>query len=446
MDGKINSAENVKVKNTNEIVPKKYTMHFIMLVSCFILWGLLNNMTDNLVPAFGRIFMLEAADASLTQVAFYGSYAVLALPAAILIKKYSYRNGVLVGLGLYIVGAMGYIPAAISQNFNLFLASVFVLAGGLSILETTCNPYVISLGPEETSVRRLNLAQAFNPLGSLTGIIMAKYFILSNLNPATYEERMAMSPEVLSDIRSTELLWVCVPYVGLVVIAIIIWAFFKRSKDSERDTSGDLNIVKSIKKLIKIPRYAFGVVAQFFYVGVQISVWTWTIGYVMTTLGLDEASASEYYLIAIVSFIVCRWICTALMKYFDPAIMMAIFAVGGIAFSLGTIYLPTSQSVWCLVLISACMSLMFPTIYGIALKDLGDEVKVGAAGLIMAILGGAVITPIMGKMIDTGMLSFIAPSFSGQEAAVRSSFLIPVICFAVVLIYSICFRTKKTAK
>lgn len=446
MDGKINSAENVKVKNTNEIVPKKYKMHFIMLVSCFILWGLLNNMTDNLVPAFGRIFMLEAADASLTQVAFYGSYAVLALPAAILIKKYSYRNGVLVGLGLYIVGAMGYIPAAISQNFNLFLASVFVLAGGLSILETTCNPYVISLGPEETSVRRLNLAQAFNPLGSLTGIIMAKYFILSNLNPATYEERIAMSPEALSDIRSTELLWVCVPYVGLVVIAIIIWAFFKRSKDSEKDTSGDLNIVKSIKKLIKIPRYAFGVVAQFFYVGVQIAVWTWTIGYVMTTLGLDEASASGYYLIAIISFIVCRWICTALMKFIDPAIMMAIFAVGGIAFSLGTIYLPTSQSVWCLVLISACMSLMFPTIYGIALKDLGEEVKVGAAGLIMAILGGAVITPIMGKMIDTGMLSFIAPSFSGQEAAVRSSFLIPVICFAVVLIYSLCFRTKKTAK
>lgn len=446
MDGKINSAENIKSKNTNEIVPKKYTMHFIMLVSCFILWGLLNNMTDNLVPAFGRIFMLEAADASLTQVAFYGSYAVLALPAAILIKKYSYRNGVLVGLGLYIVGAMGYIPAAISQNFNLFLASVFVLAGGLSILETTCNPYVISLGPEETSVRRLNLAQAFNPIGSLTGIIMAKYFILSNLNPATYEERIAMSPEALSNIRSTELLWVCVPYVGLVVIAIIIWAFFKRSKDSEKDTSGDLNIVKSIKKLIKIPRYAFGVVAQFFYVGVQISVWTWTIGYVMATLGLDEASASEYYLIAIISFIVCRWICTALMKYIDPAVMMAIFAIGGIAFSLGTIYLPTSQSVWCLVLISACMSLMFPTIYGIALKDLGDEVKVGAAGLIMAILGGAVITPIMGKMIDTGMLSFIVPSFSGQEAAVRSAFLIPVICFLIVFIYSICFRTKKTAK
>ncbi|MDU1538259.1 MAG: L-fucose:H+ symporter permease [Paraclostridium sp.] len=444
MDGKLSSSVSNKQEST-PIVPKKYIAHFVMLISCFVLWGLLNNMTDNLVPAFGRIFMLEAADASLTQVAFYGSYAVLALPAAILIKKYSYRTGVLVGLGLYIVGAMGYIPAAIYQNFNLFLASVFVLAGGLSILETTCNPYVISLGSPETSVRRLNLAQAFNPLGSLTGIIMAKYLILSNLNPATYEERIAMSPDALSAIRSNELLWVCVPYVGLVAIALIIWVFFKKSKDSEKDTSGELNILHSIKKLVRIPRYAFGVVAQFFYVGVQISVWTWTISYVMTNLGLDEASASGYYLIAIISFIVCRWICTALMKYIDPAIMMAIFAVGGIVFSLGTIYLPTNQSVWCLVAISACMSLMFPTIYGIALKDLGEEVKVGAAGLIMAILGGAVITPIMGKMIDTGMLSSIVPAFTGAQAAVRSSFLIPVICFAVVLVYSLCFRTKKEA-
>lgn len=444
MDGKLSSSVSNKQEST-PIVPKKYIAHFVMLISCFVLWGLLNNMTDNLVPAFGRIFMLEAADASLTQVAFYGSYAVLALPAAILIKKYSYRTGVLVGLGLYIVGAMGYIPAAIYQNFNLFLASVFVLAGGLSILETTCNPYVISLGSPETSVRRLNLAQAFNPLGSLTGIIMAKYLILSNLNPATYEERIAMSPDALSAIRSNELLWVCVPYVGLVAIALIIWVFFKKSKDSEKDTSGELNILHSIKKLVRIPRYAFGVVAQFFYVGVQISVWTWTISYVMTNLGLDEASASGYYLISIISFIVCRWICTALMKYIDPAIMMAIFAVGGIVFSLGTIYLPTNQSVWCLVAISACMSLMFPTIYGIALKDLGEEVKVGAAGLIMAILGGAVITPIMGKMIDTGMLSSIVPAFTGAQAAVRSSFLIPVICFVVVLVYSLCFRAKKEA-
>ena len=436
-----------KMSNIDQtsIVPKRYRMHFIMLISCFVLWGLLNNMTDNLVPAFGKIFMLEAADSSLVQVAFYGSYAVLALPAAILIKKYSYRNGVLVGLGLYIIGAMGYIPAAMLQNFNLFLVSVFILAGGLSILETTCNPYVISLGSEETSVRRLNLAQAFNPIGSLTGIIMAKYLILGHLNPATYEERVAMGPDALNKIQNNELIWVCVPYVSLVVIAIIIWCFFKRSKDSEKDNSGELNIVDSIKKLVKIPRYAFGVVAQFFYVGVQIAVWTWTIKYVMVNVGVDEAEAAKYYLIAIVGFIVCRWICTALMKYIEPAVMMAIFAVLGILCSLGTIFLPTSVSVWCLVLISACMSLMFPTIYGIALEGLGKEVKVGAAGLIMAILGGAVITPIMGGFIDSGRLSSLVTSYQGAEAAVRSAFFIPVVCFAVVLIYSLCFRKKKAA-
>ena len=425
--------EKTETKEETAIVPKKYRMHFIMLISCFVLWGLLNNMTDNLVPAFGKIFMLEAADSSLVQVAFYGSYAVLALPAAILIKKYSYRNGVLVGLGLYIIGAMGYIPAAILQNFNLFLVSVFVLAGGLSILETTCNPYVISLGSEETSVRRLNLAQAFNPIGSLAGIIMA------------YEERVAMGSEALSKIQNNELIWVCVPYVSLVVIAIIIWCFFKKSKGSEKDDSGELNIIESIKKLVKIPRYAFGVITQFFYVGVQIAVWTWTIKYVMVTVGIDEASAAKYYLIAMFGFIACRWICTALMKYIEPGIMMAVFAVLGILCSLGAIYLPTNLSVWSLVLISSCMSLMFPTIYGIALEGLGKEVKVGAAGLIMAILGGAVITPIMGLFIDSGKLSSLVTSCQGAEAAVRSAFFIPVVCFAVVLIYSLCFRKKKLA-
>ena len=429
--------------DNNKVIPKKYRIHFIMLVSCFILWGLLNNMTDNLVPAFSKIFMLEATNASFIQVAFYGAYAVLALPAAVIIKKYSYRKGVLIGLSLYIIGAFGYIPAAIVQNFQIFIVAVFVLASGLSILETSCNPYVISLGSEETSVRRLNMAQAFNPLGSLTGIIMAKFLILSNLNPATYEERIAMTPEELEKIRSTELLWVCIPYVSLIIIAFIIWIFFKKSKDTENKDKSNLNILESIKKLIYIPRYILGVVAQFFYVGAQIAVWTWTISYIVINKNVDEATASTYYLFSIILFIICRLICTFIMKYIDPAKIMAVFAIGGILFSLGTIYLPIEQSIWCLVFISGCMSLMFPTIYGIALKDLGDEVKVGAAGLIMAILGGAVLTPIMGKLIDNGAFASIVPQYDGQMASIRSSFIIPIICFVVVLVYSLMFKSKR---
>lgn len=432
----------------DKVIEKSMLVPFIMLVSCFVLWGLLNNMTDNLVPAFGKIFMMSAVDSSFVQIAFYGAYAVLAIPAAIIIKKFSYRAGVLLGLGLYMTGALGYIPSAIIQSYDMFLVSIFVLACGLSVLETTCNPYVISLGTKETSIQRLNFAQAFNPLGSLIGIFMAKYLILANLNPATYEERIAMEPETLNGIQNNELLWVCVPYVGLVLIALIIWIFFFNFKRAENKVEdGDLNIASSFKKLIKLPRYYWGVVAQFFYVGLQITVWTWTVKYAMTVFGegVDEAAAAQYYLYAIILFILCRWICTALMRRFNPAVMLSIFALAGILACVGTIYLPANISIWSLIAISGCMSLMFPTIYGIALYGMGDEVKLGAAGLIMAILGGAVITPIMGMFIDNGWLNtFISSAYSFEEAAIRTSFYIPVICFAIVLAYGIFI--KRTTK
>ena len=350
-------------KDKIKVVEKSVLVPFIMLVSCFVLWGLLNNMTDNLVPAFGKIFMMSAVDSSFVQIAFYGAYAVLAIPAAIIIKKFSYRVGVLVGLGLYMVGALGYIPSAIIQSYDMFLVSIFVLACGLSVLETTCNPYVISLGAKETSIQRLNFAQAFNPLGSLTGIFLAKYLILANLNPATYEDRVQMDSTQLDAIQNNELLWVCVPYVSLVIIALTIWIFFYNFRRPENKVDdGDLNISASFKKLINMPRYYWGVVAQFFYVGLQITVWTWTVKYAMTVFGegLNEAEAARYYLYAIILFIACRWVCTALMRKFNPAVMLSIFAVAGIVACLGTIYLPANISIWSLIAISGCMSLMFP--------------------------------------------------------------------------------------
>lgn len=437
------------------IVPKQYRLPFFMLVSCFALWGLLNNMTDNLVPAFSKIFMINASESAGVQISFYGAYAVLAIFASILLEEFSYKAGVLIGLGFYMIGALCYIPAAIGQSFDIYLVAIFVLAGGLSILETTCNPFVLSMGSQETSVRRLNLAQAFNPIGSLTGIFLAKYFILANLNDADMDARKAMEPEQLNDIVSNELFWVCVPYVGLVAIAAVIWFFFCRYRSADESvptpentqplssklgrlglciafilipflfqyySSFEFGMVQQIlimmvgpiaflimmkdyrcqlMKLVKLPRYICGVVAQFFYVGVQIAVWTWTIKYIMSVFpGMQEAAASNYYIFSIVLFIACRAITTALMKKFNPANMMSLFAVTGIICCLGTMYLPKEISVWTLVAISGCMSLMFPTIYGIALRGLGTEVKLGAAGLIMAILGGAVITPYMGGCID----------------------------------------------
>lgn len=422
------------------IVPREHRVYFVLLVSCFALWGLLNNMTDNLVPSFAKIFMIKAVDSSLVQVAFYGAYAVLALPAAFIIRKFSYRVGVLVGLGAYMVGAFGYIPAAMLQSYDMFLVSIFILAGGLSILETTCNPFVLSLGGASTSVRRLNLAQAFNPLGSMTGLFLAKYVILAHLNPATLEDRLAMGASELAAIRDTELFWVCVPYVGLIMIAFVIWCCFYRSKLNDKDSGTEMTVSQAFHRLLSLPRYYCGVIAQFFYVGVQIAVWTWTIKYAMTTMNLAEAEAANFYIYSIFLFIGCRWICTWLMKYFVPAKMMALFAFLGILCCLGTIYLPTSTSIYTLIGISGCMSLMFPTIYGIALRDLGAEVKFGAAGLIMAILGGAIITPIMGWLVDSSTLSALVQATTPEEAAIRSAFYLPVLCFAIVLAYALAFR------
>ena len=441
----IKVTQETKVNNVKEVpvVPSKYRATFFMLVSCFALWGLLNNMTDNLVPAFGKIFMMAAVDSSMVQFFFYGAYAVLAIPAALVIKKWSFRHGLLLGLGLYVVGALGYIPAAILQNYDIFLWSIFILAGGLSILETTCNPYVLALGDEETSIRRINFAQAFNPVGSIIGLFLAKFLILANLHEADYAERIAMDQAELESIRSVELFWVCVPYVGLIAIALIIWFFFFKSKSSLKDESGPLNIGKSFSALITNKKYVFGVITQFFYVGMQIAVWTWMIKYVMVLTDMAEDQAVDLYIYAMFLFIGCRWICTYLMKYIHAPRLMTIVAVLGMVVTLGTIYLPASISLICLMLISAAMSLMFPTIYGIALKGLGEEVKLGAAGLIMAILGGAIITPIMGGFIDNSTLSFLAPQFSGEEAAVRTSYFMAFFCLIVIFFYGL-FNWKKS--
>ena len=494
--------------SSGRLVQRGSVAIFAMLVSCFALWGLLNNMTDNLVPAFQRIFTMDQSRAGLVQVAFYGAYAVLAIFAAVLAEELSYRKGVLIGLAIYIIGALLYIPACIAQSFDIYFIAIFIVAGGCSLLETTCNPYVLSLGDEETAVRRLNFAQMFNPVGSMCGIVLAQQLILSHLNSATAEERAKMAPDVLNGIIDKELFWVCAPYVGLCAIAGLIWLFFLLKRGGERAPSGPalarvgvalafsivpmtalyfvfpemdkilwvlcgvlgpvvyVLLVKDYRAmlatLLGTPRYWFGVVAQFFYVGVQIAAWTWLNVYCQKELGVTPAQGATYYTIAISLFIACRWIATWLMKYMSPAKMMAVFALGAIACCAGVMYLPTrvlftvgglpfSANVLCLVAMSGFMSLMFPTIYGMALGGLDQKaLKLGASGLIMAILGGAIITPWMARIIgDTG--SVWCRLVSGFDAAwdvnlrlsqmtLRASFVVPAICFAVVFLYAVVFR------
>ena len=481
-----------------------------MLVSCFALWGLLNNMTDNLVPAFQRIFTMDQSKAGLVQVAFYGAYAVLAIFASVLAEELSYRKGVLIGLAIYIAGALLYIPACTAQSFDIYFVAIFIVAAGCSLLESTCNPYVLSLGSQETAVRRLNFAQMFNPVGSMLGIVLAQQLILSHLNPATAEERAAMDPAVRKAIIDNELFWVCAPYVGLCAIAAIIWFFFLRAKDEQEQSKGAFRRVAAaaaaalvplvtlyalfpemnkvawilcgclgpvvyvalvpvyrsiLAALLSNPRYWCGVIAQFFYVGVPIAAWTWMNVYCQKELGVTPADGAVYYTIAIVLFIVCRWTATFLMKYFNPAKMMAVFAAGAFACSLGVVYLPSETlfsvgkyafgwNIVCLVAMSGFMSLMFPTIYGIALGDLDRKsVKLGAAGLIMAILGGAIITPWMAGVIgdDSSFFASLVSGYSTEwdanlklsQTSLRASFFVPAVCFAVVGLYALVFRSER---
>ena len=429
----------------------------------------MNNDTP-IVPAFQKIFRTSQSTAGFVQISFYGAYSVIAIFASLLIQKAGYRVGVLVGLCVYVLGALLYVPACIAQSFWTYIAGIFIVAGGCAVLETTCNPYVLALGDESTAVRRLNFAQMFNPVGSLAGILLAQQCILANLNPATVDERNELAktaPEQLNAIVNHELFWVCVPYVGLCAVAACIGFFFFFSKRSSVDEvkheKTDFKVIFSI--LVHSPKWYLGVIAQVFYVGVQIAAWTWMNVYCQKELGVTSEHAATYYLIALSTFIVCRWIATFCMKYIDPAKLMALFAICAIACSFGVMYLRTdvlfsigglsfSANIICLVLMSGFMSLMFPTIYGIALGGIDPRAhKIGAAGLIMAIVGGALLTPWMADIIGdaNSVWCQLVPMFSGEwdtnlkltQATLRASFIVPAICFAVVLLYAILFAKRR---
>jgi FHS family L-fucose permease-like MFS transporter len=422
-------------KHVTSLVPSHILWPFILITSLFAWWGLANNMTDTLLAAFKRIMSMSDSQTALIQVVFYGAgYGLLAIPAAIFIKKYTYKAGVLLGLGLYILGALLFYPAKFTANFYHFLAALWILSGGLSILETAANPYIIAMGPEETGTRRLNFAQSFNPLGSIMGVILSKLFILSHLNSASAEERAAMSTQELQSIQAGELDAVTTTYVIVGLILFITWILIavNRSMPKASDTSGPLNLGPTFKRLIRNRHYMWGVVAQFFYVGAQIGVWSFTIRYVMQELNLNEADASSYYIAALILFTASRFICTWLMKYISPGNLLAILSTLAIAFSLTVIFAGGYPGVYALVGISGCMSLMFPTIFGLAVRGLGDDTKIGGSGIIMAILGGAVITQIQGIVSDA-------------TGSINLAYFVPLVCFIIISYYGAVASKKDLA-
>ena len=403
-----------------------YVLPFILITTCFALWGFANDITNPMVKAFSKIFRMSVTQGSLVQVAFYGGYFCMALPAAMFIRKFSYKAGVLVGLGLYALGALLFLPAKSVGVYGFFLIAYFIMTCGLSFLETSCNPYILSMGSEETSTRRLNFAQCFNPIGSLMGMYVAMNFIQARLHPASTAERALLDDAGFEAMKQADLNVLTGPYwvVGLVIIVMFVLILVARMpKNADQDH--DMHIGPVLGRLLHRPRYWEGVIAQFFYVGVQIMCWTFIIQYgtrVFMAEGMDEQSAEvlsqTYNIIAMVLFVSCRFLCTWLMKYLQPSKLLTIFAIGGMIATAGVIFLQNRLGLYCLVAVSGFMSLMFPTIYGIALGGLGDDAKFGAAGLIMAILGGSVLPPLQAWIIDKGTVGFLP--------AVNASFILPL--------------------
>ena len=416
-----------------------FVLPFILITSCFALWGFANDITNPMVKAFSKIFRMSVTDGALVQVAFYGGYFAMAFPAAIFIRRYSYKAGILLGLGLYAVGAFLFLPAKMLGEYAYFLLAYFILTCGLSFLETSANPYILSMGTEETATRRLNLAQSFNPMGSLLGMYVAMNFIQARLNPMDSDARTQLNDAEFEALKEADLSVLITPYVAIAAVILLMFLIIRFTKMPKNgDQSHDIRFGATMKRLIHLPRYREGVIAQFFYVGAQIMCWTFIIQYgthYFMLEGMDERSAEvlsqRYNIYAMVLFCCSRFICTFILRYMNPGQLLMILAICAGFFTLGVIGLENRYGVYCLVGVSGCMSLMFPTIYGIALEGLGDDAKFGAAGLIMAILGGSVLPPVQASIIDLGSV--------GGFPAVNLSFVLPLICFIVVAAYG--FRT-----
>ncbi|MEM6473757.1 MAG: sugar MFS transporter [Planctomycetota bacterium] len=450
------------------VVPRQYLLAFVLTTSCFALWGFANDITNPLVKVFKEIFQISNVQSSLVQFAFYGGYFTMALPAAFFIRKYSFKTAIMIGFALYAVGALLSVPASLATNFWIFLIGFYVLTFGLAFLETSCNPYILAMGPPETATQRLNLAQAFNPVGSLCGMIIASMVVAPSLQVEEFRGKMADqdpdtvayvadaypdgvpefktefgsldkavgkglaamkegNPEAFANMQQHDLGVVRTPYVVVAFVVIgflILFAITKMPNFEAEETETSLRTLA--RRLLQRANYREGVIAQGFYVGAQITCWTFIIHYGMELVGLTLAEAQWRNIIAMVIFLVSRWVCTGLLQFISPGKLLCTLAAVAVLLTLGVVFLPAKIGLNCLIAISACMSLMFPTIYGIALDKLPtEEAKLGSAGLIMAIVGGALLPLAQGYFIDA--------------LGVRNSFFLPMLCFVVISIFG--FRT-----
>jgi FHS family L-fucose permease-like MFS transporter len=402
-----------------------FAVPFILLITCFAAWGSAANLTDVLVGVFRQIFTMSNFQSALVQFAYYGAYFTLAIPAALINRRYGYKTGVLTGLGLATVGGLLFIPASQLLAYGFFLIALFVLAAGLSILETSANPFVIAMGPESSATQRLNLAQAFNPVGANIGVLLGAVLILPRITKDAEKENM--TAQELEAAQEQDLSLVLGPYLGIAIALALIWLLIAFRKINTPDEHAHFGLEQSsggaMSRLWRNRHYRFGVVAQFMNVGAQVCAWSFTIQYAMDVVGVSEDSAGWYLQASLIVFLISRFIMTYLLGIIRPTKLLFAMAALGVVLCAVAVVSPNMLGLLAVVAISLSLSLMFPTIYGVALQGLGPDTKFGAAGLVMAILGGALLPPVQGLIMD--------------GADTNISFLVPAICLAIVAAYAL---------
>ena len=428
-----------KEKKSRMLVTREgvsYVLPFIVVTCCFALWGFANDITNPMVKAFSKIFRMSVTDGTLVQVAFYGGYFCMALPAALFIRRHSFHSGIVLGLALYALGVLLFIPARTIGSFWPFLVAYFILTCGLSFLETAANPCILLMGDRETATRRLNFAQSFNPIGSLAGMFVAMNFIQARLSPLDTVQRASLDSAEFEALKQSDLSVLVGPYalLGVVLVLLLVVMLFMRIPTIRDAAVGRrAPLLPAVRRLWSNRAYRRGVVAQFFYVGAQITCWTFIIQYgtrIFMAEGMSEQAAEvlsqRYNIVAMVLFCMMRFVNIWLMKYFKDARLLTFFAAVAIVLLCGVIFVGGRVGICCLVAVSACMSLMFPTIYGLALGSVQEDAELGSAGLIMAILGGSLLPALQAMIIDSDVQAL---------PAVNLSFVVPMVCFVVVLIY-----------
>ena len=430
-----------------KIISSEGLLPFILITSLFALWGFANDITNPMVSAFKKVLELNNTQASWVQAAFYGGYFTMALPAAYLVKKYSYKTGILVGLALYATGALLFYPAAALENYIFFLTALYILTFGLAFLETTANPFILSMGDEKTATQRLNLAQAFNPLGALLGLVVAQTFILGALQSDDLDAQGSSIYESLAApakaaVKTADLELIRNPYVALGLFVLLLFIIISMIKMPEKVVAEkESDMWESIKRIYRKEHFVGGVIAQLFYVGAQIMCWTYIYQYA-ESLGISNQNAVNYAYTALILFLVGRFLCTFLLRFIPAAKLLMILGLAAVGCCLGVIFIQGLLGLYALVLTSFCMSLMFPTIYGIALKGLGEDAKPASAFLVMAIVGGAFMPILQGMILDLGGSGYTDIRLLGVPE-VNFSFFLPLFCFLVVAAYG--YRSLKTS-